>query len=463
MRGSVSGANPGNGGTRFRLFPRPPYVHADWLPELVSVPTPLGLIGPGPSDDRMYLVNPIDKRRSYGVNSGGYGTPFLELPPWRGGVRRLVQPARDGHFDHIPVEAPEFAEVHTFGVIRFVLELWERHFGRRIEWHFARDLDRLEIVMLPELDNARAGYGFIEVGADHQEDGVLLPFALNFDVLAHELGHLIIYSTVGVPDVAAAEGEYFGFHECAADMTALIAAAHFNTLIERLLEDTHGNLYTFNELDRFAELSATTQIRLASNSVKMSQFAAGWTDEHALSEPLTGALFDIFVDIFQENLVERGVIAREIADLADHVGRNPDFEPVIQAAFDAVFPDARGAFHEALAEARDYMGMLLAETWKRLSPNRLRYTDVASALLSVDRMLSGGRYHDEIIESIEWREIGQVTVGPRLQPPDRTSHSFSTRTIVPEIRCRLPHMAYHERVLAAGRRASRLQRGKHNA
>ena len=50
-----------------------------------------------------------------------------------------------------------------------------------------------------------------------------MPFALNFDVIAHELGHLIIYSVLGVPDVMAREGEYFGFHKSAADLTALIA------------------------------------------------------------------------------------------------------------------------------------------------------------------------------------------------------------------------------------------------
>ena len=75
-----------------------------------------------------------------------------------------------------------------------------------------------------------------------------------------------------------------------ADTTALIAALHFESLlIAHLLEETRGNLYTFNELDRFAELSPHDQIRLASNDVKMSAFAAGWVDEHALSQPLTGA------------------------------------------------------------------------------------------------------------------------------------------------------------------------------
>jgi hypothetical protein len=44
-------------------------------------------------------------------------------------------------------------------------------------------------------------------------------------------------------------------------VTALIAAMHFETLVRHLLEETHGNLYTHNELGGFAELSEGAQIR----------------------------------------------------------------------------------------------------------------------------------------------------------------------------------------------------------
>ena len=163
------------GGVRFRLFPKPPSVHPEWPPETVSVSSPPGSIGPGPSDDRMRLIDPIGKRFVYGVNPGPLGTPHLELPPWRGPIRRPVFPDADGHFDHIPVDTPEFAQAHVFGAVRFVLDIWERYFGRTIPWHFARDYRRLEIVILPDLDNAHVGYGFMEVGAHHRRDGELDP------------------------------------------------------------------------------------------------------------------------------------------------------------------------------------------------------------------------------------------------------------------------------------------------
>jgi hypothetical protein len=407
------------------------------------------MVGPGPSDDRLYLIDPIGKRRPYGVNPGPYGTPFIELPPWRSAIRPPVLPDAEGHFDHLPIGTPEFAKAHVFGTIGFVLDVWERYFGRPIPWHFARDFDRLEVVMLPDFDNSHVGWGFMEVGSYHETAGPPLPFALNFDVVAHETGHLIIYSTIGVPSRASERGEYFGFQESAADTTAMVAALHFGSLVERLLEETRGNLYTYNELDRFAELSATEQIRLASNSVKLSAFAAGWSDEHALSQPLTGAIFDILVDIFQENLVERGVIGRAVADLTERVGDEPEHAAVIQPVFDAAYRGRVAEFRAALIEARDYLGVALAETWKHLSPDYFDYAEVAATLLAVDRALSGGRYQEEMTESFVWREIGAVTVGPRLARPDESSHGHSARTLVPEMAEGLPSMSYRERMLLA--------------
>jgi len=437
--------------TRFRVFPQAPYLHPGRPPEIVHIPKPPGTIGPGPSDDRLYVIDPIGKPWPYGLVSGPNGAIQLSLPPWQGPIRPPVRPGPGGHFDHVPVDAPEFGLVHVYAIIRFALEVWERYFGSPIQWHFLRHFRRLEVSMLPTLDNARAGYGYMEVGEHPNEDGTVAHYALNFDVIAHELGHLIIYSRLGVPNLVTAQGEYFGFHEAAADITAMIASLHFASMVEQLLEDTRGNLYALNELNRFAELSPTTQIRLASNTLKMSDFAVGWEDEHKLSQPLTGALFDTLVDIFQENLVDRGLVGRDMADLSDQVGRFPEYGPVVQAAFDTAYPGREQGFHEALRDARDYLGLALAKTWERLSPHFLTYVEIGNTLLAVDRALSGGRYWEPIYESFDWREIGKVRVGPRLAPPDESSHAVSVRALVPVEPQLLPKMSYRERMLLARR------------
>jgi hypothetical protein len=432
-------------GTRFRLFPQPRFTEPSRAPETVWILPQAGTVGPGPSDDRMYVIDPIDKPYHYGIARGRHGSPFLYYPPWNGPVRPPPRPDRDGHFDYLPVGTPAFEAAHAYCVARFVLDIWEDYFGQPIRWHFLNDYDRLEVVLLPALDNATAGYGFMELGSE-VVDGDRQLFSLNFDIIAHEMGHLILYSQVGLPNLDAVEGEFFGFHESGADLVALLTALHFDSVVDDLLEGTRGNLYTFNELSRFAELSSNTQIRIADNTTKMSAFALGWTDEHDLSEPLTGAFFDLFVDLFHENLVDRGAISAEVEALMDELERRRELAGIIQSYFDRAYAGNEVAFRLALLEARDQAGKALAELWRRLPADYLNYDDVGALLLEIDRDLSGGRYVAEIIRNFQWREIGTVAVGPRMAAPDAAaSHAFSPRTITPVSQVALPPMSYRER------------------
>src|ERR671918_156516 len=233
-------------------------------------------------------------------------------PPWRGPIAPPVLPDRAGHFDYLEPGVPGFEAAHVFGCIRFALDVWEGYFGRPVPWHFRHEFDRLEIVLLPGFGNAHTGLGYLEVGSYFTPTGEAVPFSLNFDIIAHEVGHLIIYSEIGQPTDLSAVGEYYGFHESAADLVAIIAATHFDSVVDGLLANTRGNLYVLNRLNRIGEVSANSQIRLASNSVRLAAFANGWRGEHELSLPLTGAAFDILVDVFHEHLLERGAISAEV-------------------------------------------------------------------------------------------------------------------------------------------------------
>lgn len=442
-------------GTRFRLFPQPPFG-SPIRTETVWVSSPAGSIGPGPSDERMFVIEPAAEKRPYGISYGPYGSPYVYLPPWDGPALPPVLPDEEGHFDYLEPGMPKFEAAHVFGCARFVLDVWEGYFGRRIPWHSEPSLDRLEIALLPRYGNAQAGFGFLELGSYFLENDKEVPFTLNFDIIAHEIGHLIIASEVGLPTAETVEGEYFGFHEAAADLVALVASAHFDSVLDHLLEQTAGNLYVLNRLNRIGELSDNKEIRIASNGIHLSAFADGWVDEHDLSLPLTGAIFDILVDVFHELLVERRLISPEMEHLADVIERQPEYEAMIQSLFDETFEANPAGFKEALLDARDQLGLYIAQALIRLSPHRLNYDDVAAVLLEVDEDASGGRYRRLIARNFDLRGIGSVQVGPRLKPPGAESHAFSARTLVPDVAARLPRMTYRERrqLARAGARAS---------
>ncbi len=417
-------------GTRFKLFPQPRFLDAFQEPETVLVSSPAGSLGPGPSDDRMYTVYPVDKPRPYGIAPGPGDRAEALVPPWRGACYPPAMPDEDGHFDTFEPGTREFEAAHLFGTVRFVLDIWEDYFGRRIPWHSEKHFDRLELTIQPTLENAYSGYGFLEMGGDRKH-GRYKPFSLNFDVIAHEVGHAIIYSEVGVPDPSGATGEYYGFHESAADLVALISSLHFNSLVDHLLENTHGNLYVLNAANRMAELSGNTQIRIAANDVRLSKFARGWVKEHKLSQPLTGAFFDILVDLFHECLLDYGAIDPHVEDLSDELLATPDYQPVMQDLFDEAFARDPDGFKLALVDARDILGTYLADTWQRLARNDLNFVDVARAFEAVDIEHTGGRFGRLIRGNFDLRDIGLVKVGPQLEPLKEDSHANSVRTLVP--------------------------------
>ena len=432
-------------GTRFRLFPQLPSLELQGEPETVWISSPAGSLMPGPSDHRMYVIDPVGKERAYGYYPGPGGSTFHYRPPWEGPILPFAEPGEDGHFDHLAVGTFEFEQAHAFGSIRFTMDIWERYFERRLEWHFRDHYDRLEILFLRGLDNAFAGFGSIEIGSYELETGELVEFGLSFDILSHEFGHLIIYNEIGLPGTIEVDGEYFGFHESAADMVALISLLHFDSAVDGLLKASRGNLYSYNRLNRFGEISEFGQLRSASNTTTLYDFAEGWVYEHDLSQVLTGALFDIWVDIFHEGLLQDGLISPDLEDLSDRLEGDPGYQSVVQPLFDAAYAENPDGFAAALIASRDYMGFALANVWKRLSIETLDYADVFETLLEVDRDLSGGRFDRLIRLNMKRRGIGVISAGPRLAPPDENSHAFSARTLVPEdiaTPCRCRHLPY---------------------
>jgi hypothetical protein len=422
----------GECGTRFKLFPQPPFLEEYGEPEVVEVSSPAGSIGPGPSDHRMFVVDPLDKTLSYGLHEDSWGESYIYLPPWDGDRYAPVVPDALGHFDYLEPGTREFECAHLFGTVRWVLDIWEGYFGREIEWHFSNAFPRLELILLDNWDNAQSGFGFIEVGYFDSDAGTHLPYALNFDILAHEVGHSIIYAEVGVPVPETEAAEYFGFHESAADLVALISVMHFDSVVDNLLHNTRGNLYTLNKLSRIAELSEYQQVRLAANTRRLSEFVNGWVDEHQLAQPLTGAVFDVFIDVFHSLLHDRGLIHTDLAVMADTLPAGGADEREIQRLFDAQYENRHEGFKLCLLEARDIIGYWLAFACGHLSPHYFDYGEVMQAMLHADEAITGGRYRFSIEQNFSWRYIGSVAAGPRLPSALADGHVNSTRTVIPD-------------------------------
>jgi len=377
-------------GTRFLIYPQAPHVPGYDTPELVWISTDPSALQPGPADARMYVRDPVLEKEPY---------EFPYLPPFVGLANPPAVAGPDGHFDHIPPNSREFVAAHAFASVRRVLDIWESYLGRSIAWHFAETYERLEIIPWLDWENAQSGYGFLELGIEHAPDGRDYPFALNFDTIAHEVGHAILFSLMGTPDDGLFADDFGAFHEASADLVSLISFLHFDSGLDRLLRHCQGNLFTLNELNRIVELTGERQIRLASNSRRMSEVT---NDIHDRSRPFTGAVFDTMAETFHRILVEEGLADERLLDI-DLRNFDESLLDHITALTASSFKERPFLFKAALARARDETGLVLARTWDRLEPNGLTFENAAYAFLAAT--YPDSRLSQQSEANFAWREI----------------------------------------------------------
>ena len=390
-------------GTRFRMFCQPRNLKGFEEPEIVTLTPPAGSVAMGPRDDRIRIVDAKGKAL--------YDDHYM--PPYSGQTNPAAKPDATGHFDYLTdADSHEFKAAHAYAALRKVLDVWESYSGERVLWFFAGDYTHLEVIPSVNWENGQAGYGFIELGFGLAGNEDKRPFSLNFDVLAHEMGHVILASEVGIPANADAT-QYAGFQEAASDIIALLSLLHFKSFSTHLLEVTHGNLYAPNELNRLAELSDTEQIRTACHSIKMTDVEYAWTPArfltqkqiHKLGQPFTAAIFDILVEVFHESLVDRGAIPRQLDDLARFNITDESDRRKIQDGFDAAYRQNPEEFESALLFARDFLGERLVKSWRLLDVDRLTLWSAAVTFMTVDRALTGMKYQEIIRECFRWRHF----------------------------------------------------------
>jgi hypothetical protein len=392
-----------NRGTRFLVFPQLRSLPGFQTPVTIHLAARPGTIGAGPQDAAMYVVDAVGKNPYFSD-----GVQRAE-PPYRGPrSARTARPDRDGHFDHIkpvPATAREFSAASAYAIVRLTLMVWERYLGRPVRWYFARRFPRLELIPRVDAGTAYSRPGYIECGFARRVRGRgVSPLCENLDVVSHEAGHIIQRGAVGHPDHPQAV-ECRAREEAFADIVSMVTLLHFEKVVKHTLRQTSGNLFSQNVLTNLGEVSRTRAFRKAFNDAAVSTLQ--WTADqdlfkYQLAAPLTAGVFDILVDMYEEALVARRLISRELADASfDSLGQRLR---EIQSEFDRAYARHAPRFEDALLEARDQFGTLVARSWQRTSPHDL-YPTVAATMIGVGRELGGDRLARTVRESLAFRDI----------------------------------------------------------
>jgi len=391
---------PQGAGIRFRVFPQSRAARGFSVPEVLLIAQSHGPIRPGPQDDIIQVVDAEDKEPYRDDATGEYHA----YPPYRGLVRPPVAPGPDGHFDHFRAGTREFSATSMFATVRYIRAVWEHHLGGPLDWWFRYTYPRLEVIPRVNSQVGWSGVGFIECGYPRiggRPDGPpdrRDPFSDNFDIVAHETGHVLLKTLIGDPFPHRKPFEYRAHEEASADLTATLSSLYFDSVVDQLLARTHGNLFGSNTLSRFGELRiprspTEREVRSLFNretlaSVRRSMALEGRAP-HRYGMPFAGAVFDLLVELYERNLVRQRLIP---AALARRSRNTRSAAPALTREFARWYSRGEAGFKDALLDARDTLGRLLAWTWDATSPHGLTFRRVVANLIAQDRRLNGGTH-----------------------------------------------------------------------
>lgn len=229
-------------------------------------------------------------------------------PPARWKPAKDRYEAPDGSvLDGTAIDLLQFHQLSVWAIVQNTLSFFESGFalGRRISWAFEGN----RLIIVPH-----AGYG---QNAYYDRDSKSLQLywfddgdqrriytCLSSDIVNHEFGHAVLdglrpcfYESV--------DAETAAFHEFVGDLTAILMAFQNNAFRALVLEESNGNLDADTLLSGLAQqfgeaVTGDPYLRSALNP-KTMQDLTGTLEPHALSEVLTGTMFDILKGVFAKH------------------------------------------------------------------------------------------------------------------------------------------------------------------
>jgi len=246
---------------------------------------------------------------------------------------------------------PDFDAVHTFTVVRQALTHCQRSLGGLNlpwQWNTGGNTDPLS-VSARGFSGANAFYSrtqkalkfgfFPKPGAPPAPPPPQIFTCRSFDIVAHEAGHAIL-DGLKPGWITSPHPQTGGLHEAFGDEMAIFLALAQLDQVEAIIVQTKANLHDKTFLSDMAEefglaLGRPNGLRNADNNLKLSEVS---TEVHAISQVMTGAVYDILADIFEfENNPTKRDDAAVLLEVAQYV-----FSLVLRAHIAA--PNANATF-----------------------------------------------------------------------------------------------------------------------
>jgi hypothetical protein len=233
-------------------------------------------INPGPSDERVRIAG------------------FEVLPDSEG---NFVSGNGNRSYSEDELDA-----IQTFGLVRYVVDLYEKTLGRPIPWSWEKDGLSVPITVNIRKNDIHARYLKHAKCIDldfYGPYGKWTYYCRSVDIVAHETGHAILDALK--PDWENGDPETRGMAESFCDLAAMFVVTSQFDLCEEVLRETNGDLKKENILTQFGVGygldNPNKPIRSAINSRKYEE-NLNFTYDYAAV--LTGCLYDILADIINQ-------------------------------------------------------------------------------------------------------------------------------------------------------------------
>ena len=327
----------------------------------------------------------------------------------------------DGNFFYEPLDR-EFDQVNSYVCAYKTLDMHKNYLEDEIDWSFRSD----QIDVYSHKDEGANAYysrwggsiNFFYFESEGLEKTVQT--SQSMDVVSHETGHAVLDGMK--PNYFGGwGGETMAFHEAFADSTAMLYTLNREENIDKLVEETGGDLNTTNRLTMLAEEFGKaiklmnddpsddnkTYLRNANNTFKYvppSQLPEhGGRDEltseaHSFSRVFSGAFYDAFKNLyakFTEELPpitppENGPVEEQNQQVPPNNGQEP--QPV---------PDYKGA----MVAARNVLGPILLKGVKMGPSSGANFKNIALSMINADKMINGGKFKQELVDAFVGRDI----------------------------------------------------------
>jgi hypothetical protein len=257
------------------------------LNEQTMVPWEPGLAD-GPTSARFAIVD-------YNADTGALEPPAV----WNEPSQAFVGP-KGQTIDESAVDTFQFHQVSVWALLQCALAFYEdpSALGRSVPWAFEGN----RLIVVPH-----AGFG---ENAFYDRDSKSLQFyyfesndeiiytCLSSDIVHHEFGHAVLDGVRPLFNDSA-DPQTGAFHEFVGDLSAILLTLKNRTLRQQLAKTAGGKFAEAKTLFRVAEqfgqaVNDRPYLRSALNDKKMG---AVTNEVHDLSEVMTGAMFDVLIEL----------------------------------------------------------------------------------------------------------------------------------------------------------------------